>query len=128
VTAAGDPRIMSLVFRFQSPEVEGRWFVLTTVTFFFFFFIYIVFFVKVQELHPPSPLHTRRLKSQHQEIITTFTNPTPSHGFVLEGGGISPLLSPSLRFIPLGFLYSGMMYFVFFDDVSCSCPAFALLD
>jgi len=37
-----------------------------------------------------------------------------------------PLSSPALRFIPLGFLHSGLMDFVFFDDVPSSYPAFAL--
>ena len=62
---------------------------------------------EVQRQYPPSPLHTRRLKSQDHEIITTFPNSTARHGFVLGGGDISPLLFPPLRFIPLGFLYSG---------------------
>jgi len=35
-----DPTMISLVLRFQSPEVEGRWLVLTTVTVFFFFFFF----------------------------------------------------------------------------------------
>jgi len=82
--------------------------------FFSFCFLYPVFVVKVQELHPLSPLHTRRLKCQHHVIITTFPNSTPGHGFILGGGDIPPLLSPSLRFIPLGFLYSGLMDFAFF--------------
>jgi len=69
---------------------------------------------KVQELHPPSPLHTRRLKSQHHEIINTFPNSTPRYEFALGGGVIPPLHFPSLRFIPLGFLLSGLMDFVFF--------------
>jgi len=81
---------------------------------------------EVQEFHPPSPLHTWRLKSQHHEIITTFLFSTPRHEFALGGGVIPPLHSPSLRFIPLGFLHSGLMDFVFFDDVSSPYPAFAL--
>jgi len=98
------------------------------VTFFFSFFFYHVFVVKVQELHPPSPLHTRRLKSQHHEIITTFPKSTPRYEFALGGGVIPPLHFPSLRFIPLGFHLSGLMDFVFFfvDGVYSSYPAFAL--
>jgi len=46
---------------------------------------------KVQELHPPSPLHTRRLKSQHHEIITTFPNSTSRYEFALGGGVHLPL-------------------------------------
>ena len=69
---------------------------------------------KVERQDPPSPLHSLRLKSQHHEIITTFPNCTPRHGLVLGGGDITPLRSPSLCFIPLGFLYSGLMDFVFF--------------
>jgi len=57
--------------------------------------------------HPPSPLLTRRLKSQHHEIITTFLFSTPRHEFALGGGVIPPLHFPPLRFIPLGFLHSG---------------------
>ena len=53
--------------------------------------------------HPPSPLHTRRLKSQHYEIITTFPNSTARYGFAPGGGVHLPLSSPALRFIPLGF-------------------------
>ena len=61
---------------------------------------------KVQRQHPPSPLHTRRLKSQHHKIITTILFSTPLHELAL-GGGVIPLLhSPPLRFIPLGFLHS----------------------
>ena len=81
---------------------------------------------KVKELHPPSPLHTRRLKSQHHEIITTFHFSTPPYEFALGGGVIPPLHSPSLRFTPLGFLHSGLMDFLFCDDVSSPYPAFAL--
>ena len=81
---------------------------------------------KVQELHTPSPLHTWRLKSQNHEIITTFPNSTPNHEFALGGVVYPPLSSPPLRFIPLGFLHSGLMDFVFFDDVSSSYPTFAL--
>jgi len=100
---------------------------LTTVTFFYFFYLlYHVFVVKVQELYPPSPLHTWRLKSQHHEIITTFPFSTLRHELALGGGVHLPLSSPALRFIPLGFLHSGLMDFVFFDDVSSSYPAFAL--
>ena len=69
---------------------------------------------RYKDSYPPSPLHTRRLKSEHHEIITTFPNSTPRHGLVLGGRGIPPLLSSSLRFIPLGFVYSGLMDFVFF--------------
>jgi len=69
---------------------------------------------KVEELHRPSPLHTQRLKSQHHEIITTFLFSTPRHELALGGGVIPPLHSPSLRFIPLGFLHSGLMELVFF--------------
>ena len=43
-----------VVLRFQSPEVEERWFVLSLGRFFsfflFFLFLYHVFIVKVQEL------------------------------------------------------------------------------
>ena len=69
---------------------------------------------KVQRQHPPSPLHTRRLKSQHHVIINTFPNSTPRYGFALGGGVHLPLSSPALRFIPLGLLHSGLMDFVFF--------------
>ena len=69
---------------------------------------------RYQDSHPPSPLHTRRLKSQHHGIITTFLFSTPRHELALGGGVIPPLHSPSLRFIPLGFLHSGLMDFVFF--------------
>jgi len=69
---------------------------------------------KVQELHPLSPLHIGRLKSQHHEMITTFPNSTPRYEFALGGGVHLPLSSPALRFIPLGFLHSGLMDFVFF--------------
>jgi len=62
----------------------------------------------------PAPLHTRRLKSQHHELITTFLFSTPRHELALGGGVIPPLHSSSLRFIPLGFLHSGLMVFVFF--------------
>ena len=64
--------------------------------------------------HPPSPLQTRRLKSQHHEIITSFLFSTPRHERALGGGVIPPLHYPSLRFIPLGILHSGLMDFVFF--------------
>ena len=63
--------------------------------------------------HPPSPLHTRWLKSQHHEIITTFPNSTSRNEFALGGGVIPPLDYPSLRFIPFGLLLSGLMDFVF---------------
>ena len=56
--------------------------------------------------NPPSPLHTRRLKSQHQEIITTFLFYTARHELALGGGVIPPLHFPPLRLIPLGFLQS----------------------
>jgi len=82
--------------------------------FFLHFFLYHVFILKVQELYSPSPLHTRRLKSQHHEIITTFPNSTARYEFALGGGVIPPLHSPSLRFIPLGLLLSGLMDFIFF--------------
>ena len=62
---------------------------------------------KVQRQHPPSPLHTQRLKSQHHEIITTFPFSTPRHELALGGGVIPPLYFPPLRLIPLGFLHSG---------------------
>ena len=62
---------------------------------------------KVQRQHPPSPLHTRRLKSQHQEIIITFLFSTTSHELALGGGVIPPLHFPSLRLVPLGFLHFG---------------------
>ena len=74
--------------------------------------------------HPPSSLHTRQLKSQYHEIITTFPNSTHHHGFALGGGGIPPLHSPSLRFIPLGLLHSGLMDFVFFWWCFLSLPHF----
>ena len=73
-----------------------------------------VFVVKVPELHPPSPLHTWGLKSQHHEILTTFPNSTPHYGFALEGGVHLPSSSPALRLIPLGYLLPGLMDFVFF--------------
>jgi len=82
--------------------------------FFLFFHFYHMHLFKVQRQHPPSPLHTRRLKSQHHEIITTFPNSTPRYEFALGGGVHPPLSSPALRFIPLGFLHSGLMDFVFF--------------
>jgi len=88
--------------------------------FFFSFFSFFSFFLnhlhlfKVQRQHPLSPLHTRRLKSQHDEIITTFPNSTPRYEFALGGGVIPALHSPSFKFIPLGFLHSGLMDFVFF--------------
>ena len=69
---------------------------------------------RYKDSHPPSPLHTRRLKSQHHEIITTFLFSTPRYEFALGGGVIPPLHSPSHRFIPLGFLHSGLMDFVLF--------------
>jgi len=91
---------------------------LTTVTsfvfLFFFFFLILCICLRYKDSHPLSPLHTRRLKSQPHEIITTFPNSTPRHGSVLGGGGIPPLHSPSLRLIPLGFLLSVLMDFVFF--------------
>jgi len=62
---------------------------------------------KVQELHPPSPLHTRRLKSQPHLIITTFLFSTPRLELALGGGVLPPLHLPPLRLIPLGFLHSG---------------------
>jgi len=87
-----------------------------TISFFLFFFFFLWFndmhLFKVQRQHPPAPLHTRRLKSQHHGINTTFPNSTPRHEFTLGGGDIPPLHSPSLRFIPLGFLHSGLMDFV----------------
>jgi len=91
--------------------------VLTTVTVFLFFsflFLNRMHLVKVQRQHPPSPLHTGRLKSQHHEIITTFRNSTPRYEFALGGGVHLPSSSPALGFIPLGFLHSGLMEFVFF--------------
>ena len=69
---------------------------------------------KVKRQHPPSPLHTRWLKSQHHVIITTFHNSTPLYEFALGGGVHLPSSSPALRFIPLGLLHSGLMDFVFF--------------
>ena len=74
--------------------------------------------------HPPSPLDTRRLKSQHHEIITTLPNSTPCHGFFLGGGDKPRQLYSSLRFIPLDFLYSGLMDFVFFWWCFLSLPRF----
>ena len=82
---------------------------------------------KVQELHPPSPLHTRRLKSQHHLIITTFPNSTRRHQLDLGGGVIPPLYSPPLRLVHLGFLHSGWWISSSFDDVSSLSGAFALL-
>ena len=81
---------------------------------------------KVQELHPPSPLHTRQLKSQHHEIITTFPKCTPRYELALGGGVIPSLHFPSVRFTPLGFVLSGLMDFISFDDVSSFYPSFAL--
>ena len=78
-----------------------------------------------KDSHPPSPLHTRRLKSQTHEIITSFPNSAPHHQCDLEGGVHLPLSSPALRFIPLGFLHSGLMDIIIFDDVSTSYPVFA---
>jgi len=69
---------------------------------------------KLEKWHPPSPLHTRQLKTQHYEIITTFPNSTSHYVFALDGGVHLPLSSPTLRFIPLGSLLSGLMDFVFF--------------
>ena len=89
--------------------------------FFFSFFFFLLLIIKCSclrykdsRVHPPSPVHTRRLKSQHHEIITTFLFSTPRHELALGGGVIPPLHSPSLRFIPLGFLHSGLMDFIFF--------------
>ena len=62
---------------------------------------------RYKDRDPPSPLHTRRLKSQHHEIITTFLFSTPRHELALGGGVIPPLHFPSLRLIPLGFLHFG---------------------
>jgi len=36
-------------------------------------------------VHPLSPLHLRRLKSQHYKIITTSYHLTPHHGFIPTG-------------------------------------------
>ena len=58
-------------------------------------------------IHPLSPLHTWRLKSQHHALITTFLFSTPRHELGLAGGVIHPLHSPPLGFIPLGFLLFG---------------------
>ena len=100
---------------------------LTTVTFFFsFVLLNDMHLFKVQRQHPPSPLHTRQLKSQYHEIITTFPNSTPRPEFALGRGVHLPLSSPALMFIPLGLLHSGLMDFIFFDDVPSSYPAFAL--
>jgi len=74
---------------------------------FFLLFFNHMHLVKVQRQHPPSSLHTRQLKSQHQEIITTFLFSTPRHELALGGGVIQPLHFPPLGFIPLGFLHSG---------------------
>jgi len=62
---------------------------------------------RYKESHPPSPLHTRRLKSQHHEIITTFLFSTPRHELGLGGGVIPPQHFPPVRLIPLGFLHFG---------------------
>ena len=97
---------------------------------FFLFFVVSFFFLnhmhlfKIQRQHPLAPLHTRRLKSQHHEIISTFLRSTPRHELGLGGGVIPPLLSPTLRFIPLGFLLSGLMDFIFFLWCFLSLPCF----
>jgi len=51
---------------------------------------------KVQRQHPPSPLHTWRLISQHHEIFTTFLFSTPRYELALGGGVIPPLHFPPL--------------------------------
>jgi len=79
-----------------------------------FLFGIICICLRYKDNHPPFPLHTRRLKSQHHEIMPTFPNSTPRYEFTLGGGVIPPRHSPSLRFIPLGFLHSGFLDFVFF--------------
>jgi len=81
---------------------------------FFFFVLIIPICLRYKDSHPPSPLHTRQLKSQHHEIITTFPNTTPHHAFFLGGGVHLPRTLPTLRFIPLGFLLPGLIDFVFF--------------
>ena len=66
--------------------------------FFYFLLLYIMYsLLRYKNSHPPSPLHTRRLKSQHHEIITTFPNSTPHYGFALGVECISPHL-----LLPLG--------------------------
>jgi len=69
---------------------EGSGSVITTVTAFFFFFFFLyenhMHLFKVERRHPPSPLHTWGLKSQHHEHITTIPNSTPRYGFALGGG------------------------------------------
>ena len=100
---------------FVGHSVKAECCLCTCFSFFlFFFFSIILVLFKVQTPHPPSPLHTRRLKSQHHEIFTTFPNSTPRYGFALGAGVHLPLPSPALRFIPLGFLHSGLLDFVFF--------------
>jgi len=81
---------------------------------FFFFFLIICICLWYIDSHPASPQHTRRLKSQHHEIITTFLFSTPHHEHPLGGRAIPPVHSPPLMFILLGFLLSGLMDFVFF--------------
>jgi len=80
---------------------------------------------KYKDSHRPSPLHTRRLKSQHHEIITTFLFSTPRYELAL--GVESFLLYTSLP--------SGLSLWAFFtlgdgfrllDDVSSPYPALAL--
>ena len=99
-------------------------------SFFFLFFLFsFVFWIiciclRYKDNHPPSPLHTRRLKSQHHEIFTTVLFSTPSYDLALGGRVIPPLHSPSLRFIPLGLLHSGLMDFVFFWWCFLSLPRF----
>ena len=50
-----------------------------------------------KDSHPPSPLHTRRLKSQHHEIIITFLFSPPTMS-LLQGVESYLLYSP----FPLG--------------------------
>jgi len=73
----------------------------------------------VSSTHPAIEIST--LRDYHH-----FSQLTPYHEFALGGGVHLPLSPPPLRFIPLGFLHSGFMDFVVFDDVSSSYPAFAL--
>ena len=96
---------------------------LSTVTSFFLFFIFFLFFLWFFN-------HMRLFKVQRQPSSVSSTHPVteistpgdyhhytqlpPRHGFVLGGSDIPPLLSPSLRFIPLVILYSELMDFVFF--------------
>jgi len=102
-----------LLLRVRSTLTTGP--VLLFLLFFFFsFFQMICIGLTNKDGHPPSPRHTWRLKYQHHEIITPFANSSPRNGFALRGGVHLPSSSPTLRFIPLGFLDLWLMDFVFF--------------